>query len=591
MIVRNESAGLPGTLAAARPWVDEIVVVDTGSTDGTREVARSHGARVVEWAWRDDFAAARNESLRHATGDWILVLDADEVLTEASGPALRAACEGAPPEVVAFNIKIVCPRQGDGGLVRVNWFPRLFRRLEGVRFEGIIHEQVIGSLVGRGTVADAAIEVLHSGYTLSPEQMAAKARRNAALLERQLREEPDYAPGWFQLAETYVLLERLDEAVDAYRRCLRLLDLGRLTLPPGAVAVALQNLGATLLARGDRERGLEYLRAALAVDPDLVPARVHLGNRALADGEWAAAERHFAEALAAAGRADGRGEYQTSPWLVHFLLGCAQARQGKYEAALASFDAALDRHPHHAESLWLSALTAGHAGRWARSLAALDRLAGLGRDDFPLRAQRAQALAALGRHDEAAAAAERALELEPASSPMLALAAESRTRAGDHGRAAALYERLAAARAGEPGPLLALAHCREQAGDRDGMMRAYERAVALAPEAPEVLFALGSACLRSGALETAEACLAAAVAAAPDRPEYRLNHALCRLKGGAVDEARAMLHALLARWPAVTAARDLLDRLDTGRRPRSLRAAPAPADHSPARAVVPPERG
>ncbi len=92
MIVRNESAGLPGTLAAARPWVDEIVVVDTGSTDGTREVARSHGARVVEWAWRDDFAAARNESLRHATGDWILVLDADEVLTEASGPALRAAC-------------------------------------------------------------------------------------------------------------------------------------------------------------------------------------------------------------------------------------------------------------------------------------------------------------------------------------------------------------------------------------------------------------------------------------------------------------------------------------------------------------------
>jgi tetratricopeptide (TPR) repeat protein len=558
MIVKNEAAALPGTLGAVRPWVDEIVVVDTGSTDATREVARAHGARVIDWAWRDDFAAARNESLRHATGDWILVLDADEVLGPASGPALRQACETAPSEVAGYNVKIVCPREGDGGLVRLNWFPRLFRNLPGIRFEGVIHEQVIASLAAHGAVVDSAVEALHSGYTLTPAQMRAKAERNVRLLERQLREEPDYAPGWFQLAETYVLVDRLDDAIAAYRRCLAALDLGRLTLPAGVVAVALQNLGATLLARGDREDGIRQLHAALVIEPNLPPAHVHLGNRALADGDWAAAERHFVDALAAAQRVGDRGEYTVSPWLIHFLHGCALARQDRYADAMAAFERALALNERHLESLWLLALTAGHAGQWNRGLTALDRLAALGRDDFPTRVQRAQALAALGRHDEAAASAARALQLQPDAAPVLSLAADSLAQAGRHQDAAAMYERLAAAVPDAAAPLLALAHCRERAGDVEGMMRAYERAVGLAPDSPDVLFALGSACLRGGALETAEECLAGAVAAAPDRGDYRVNHALCRLKRGAVDEARTLLADIVTRWPDLAAARQLL---------------------------------
>ena len=566
MIVRNEAAALPRTLAAARPWVDELVVVDTGSTDATPEIARAYGARVVHWTWRDDFAAARNESLRHATGAWILVLDADEVLADGAGPALRAACEGAPADVVAYEIKIVCPRDGDAGLVRLNWFPRLFRNLPGVRFEGVIHEQVVGSLVGRGRIARADVEVLHSGYTLTPEQMQAKARRNAALLERQLRDEPDYAPGWFQLAETYVLLGRLDEGIDAYRRCLRLLDSSRLTLSPGVIAVALQNLGAALLARGDREEGLRTIRAALAVDPDLAPAYVHLGNCAMADGDWPAAERHFAAALAAATRAGDRGEYQISPWLIHYLHGCTQARLGKHAEALASFEAALAIHPEHAESLWLMALTAGHVGAWGRSLAALDRLRALGRDDFAARAQRAQALTELGRHEEATEAARAALALEPDAAPMVALVAENLARQGRYADAVAWYTRLAALVPESAAPWLALAQCHERLGDGAAMMAAYERAVRLAPDAPPVLFALGSACLRGGALDTAEACLGAAVAADPERAEYRLTYALCRLKRGAVAEARRLLDDVLARWPDLPQAREarrLAARLET----------------------------
>ena len=88
MIVRNEAGRLGACLESARGVADEMVVLDTGSTDGTREVAAAHGARVETFPWIDDFAAARNASLGLCTGDWTLVLDADERLDAACGRAL-----------------------------------------------------------------------------------------------------------------------------------------------------------------------------------------------------------------------------------------------------------------------------------------------------------------------------------------------------------------------------------------------------------------------------------------------------------------------------------------------------------------------
>ena len=556
MIVKNEAHALPRCLAAARPWVDEIVVVDTGSTDETAAIARAHGAIVVAWAWRDDFAAARNESLRHATGDWILVLDADETLVDGAGPALRAAC-AVGPDVVGYCIKIVCPREGDGGLTRLNWFPRLFRNVPGIRFEGVIHEQIIGSLDGRGRVERADIEAIHEGYTLDAERMRAKGERNLTLLQRQLGDDPGYAPGWFQLAETYVLLGRPRDAVDAYRRSLGLLETSRLTLPPGVVAVALQNLGATLIGLDQREEGIRCIEAALKVTPDMAPAHVHVGHAALADGRWADAERHFEQALGIVERADGEGEYEASPWLIHFLRGCARTRQGKYDAALASFEAGLALRPDHGEALWLLALTASHAGDPTRSLAALDRLAATGRDDFALHAQRAHALAVLGRHAEAADAGIAALAHQPDSIPVLGLAAESAARAHRLETACDLHARLARV-APDPVPsLLALAHLCEERDDRAGMMAAYTRAVEVAPESPDVLFALGSACIRDDALDAAETCLAQAVTARPERADYLVVLALCLIKRLELDRAEALVDEIAARWPGLARADEL----------------------------------
>src|SRR5262249_33980822 len=94
MIVRDEEANLPACLASAADLVDEVVVVDTGSTDRTREVAARFGARVFDFPWVDDFAAARNESLRHATGDWVFWMDADDRLDEDNRGRLRGLFAG-----------------------------------------------------------------------------------------------------------------------------------------------------------------------------------------------------------------------------------------------------------------------------------------------------------------------------------------------------------------------------------------------------------------------------------------------------------------------------------------------------------------
>jgi glycosyltransferase involved in cell wall biosynthesis len=103
LIAKNEAANLPACLHSAAGLVDEIIVVDTGSTDRTKEVAAGLGARVFDFAWCDSFAAARNESLHHATGDWILWLEADEHNAKNQRILLTATLQGCYPHRLAFS--------------------------------------------------------------------------------------------------------------------------------------------------------------------------------------------------------------------------------------------------------------------------------------------------------------------------------------------------------------------------------------------------------------------------------------------------------------------------------------------------------
>ncbi len=138
MIVRNEAELLPRFFAAAAGLWDELVVVDTGSTDATPEIADAAGARVIRHRWRDDFAEARNVGLTAATGRFILFLDADEM----APPELVAALRGVVASESIGAATVVMRNEFPNGHIRTTPLLRLFRRDEAIRFRHRIHEEV-----------------------------------------------------------------------------------------------------------------------------------------------------------------------------------------------------------------------------------------------------------------------------------------------------------------------------------------------------------------------------------------------------------------------------------------------------------------
>lgn len=204
VIARDEAARIGRLLDSVAPWVDTMLVLDTGSRDDTPRIAAAHGARVEHFAWCDDFSAARNRALELAAADWHLVLDADEWLLDG-GPALRALRQMAPD----FAGSIALRDHFDGGTSQ----GRLLRVLPGfVRYAGRIHEQPQHQLPQRAL----DLTIGHDGYL--NERLAAKRGRNEALLRADLAQRPDDAYLWYQLGKDAYVYEDYAQAEAAFER-------------------------------------------------------------------------------------------------------------------------------------------------------------------------------------------------------------------------------------------------------------------------------------------------------------------------------------------------------------------------------------
>src|ERR1051325_1720858 len=181
MIVRDEAGNLAACVEPLRDLVSEIVVVDTGSTDQTRSIAESLGAKVYDFPWIDDFAAARNASLDHATGDWIFWMDADDRLDPVNRNRLRQLFSSVGEQRQAFRMSVLS-RQGDQQLTLDH--VRLFRRAPEIRWRGAVHEQIIPALEEAGHArVPSEIVIFHQGYA-APAVPRRKLERNCRLLEK-----------------------------------------------------------------------------------------------------------------------------------------------------------------------------------------------------------------------------------------------------------------------------------------------------------------------------------------------------------------------------------------------------------------------
>lgn len=209
LIVRNEARCITRCLESIRPWVDRIVVVDTGSTDDTVALARQCGAEVHHLDWPDDFAAARNHALSLTDADWNLVVDADEWIA-SGGEKLRAWCQG-PPRLGTLCVNNDYDLSGATAADRC-WSNRLLPR--GVRYEGRVHEQPISPLPRERL----DVHIGHDGYR--DAQMEAKQDRNRPLLLLELEAHPDDPYILFQLGKDDEMRDDYSAACDRYGRAL-----------------------------------------------------------------------------------------------------------------------------------------------------------------------------------------------------------------------------------------------------------------------------------------------------------------------------------------------------------------------------------
>jgi len=221
LIVRDNESTIRPCLESIRPWVDEMVVVDTGSTDRTASICEELGARVFHWAWRDDFAAARNVSLEHARGEWLFWMDSDDTIPADCGRQLRVLADQAHPEhVLGYVMQVQCPGDDPADVTVVDHV-KLIRNRPDIRFEFRIHEQILPSIRrAGGEVEFTDIYVVHSGSDRSVEGQARKLERDFRLLELELRDRPQHPFVLFNLGMTCADCGRLPEAIDYLERCI-----------------------------------------------------------------------------------------------------------------------------------------------------------------------------------------------------------------------------------------------------------------------------------------------------------------------------------------------------------------------------------
>ncbi|HEX8753695.1 MAG TPA: glycosyltransferase [Solirubrobacterales bacterium] len=347
MIVKDEAEMLPRSLAAARDAVDEIVVVDTGSSDATVEIARSFGARVVEHEWTGSFAEARNVSFEAASGDWILFLDADEVLVAEDAPLLRELTGRTWREAFYLVETHHTGELGDGTAVTHNAL-RIFRNRPEYRFEGRVHEQVAHRLpAGQPErIEPTRVRIDHYGYLGVVRDTREKSRRNIELLRRQLLESGESAFLCFNLGSELAAAGDADPARQQFERAWELLAADPERADRPYVPSLSVRLVKSLRVTGRHEDAARRAAEGLELFEDLTDLVLEQARLARAGGEAERARELLEECLR---RGDAPSRYSPTVGCGSFLalveLAELESERGDFAAAERLLRRCLAEHP------------------------------------------------------------------------------------------------------------------------------------------------------------------------------------------------------------------------------------------------------
>ncbi|MDJ0677767.1 MAG: tetratricopeptide repeat protein [Calothrix sp. MO_167.B42] len=351
MIVKDEARALPKCLQSAKKLVDEIVVLDTGSTDKTPQIAREHGAKVHDFQWCNDFSAARNEALKYVTGDWVLVLDADETLVPGIMPQLKEAIQGEEYLLINLVRHEVGAIQSPYSMVS-----RLFRNHPNIHFSRPYHALVDDSVVEIlrqepdwviGYLQGVAIE--HQGYQQDAISQKNKTTKALAAMEDYLASNPQDPYVYSKLGALYVEMGKVTQGVELLEQGIALLQQNH-SLPNSENGINEDILYELYYHLGIANNRLKIDRQAIhyyqeAVKLPIYPllklgAYNNLGSVLKASGDLVGAKTAYETAI----KIDPN--FATG----HYNLGMIQKTMNLYTDAIASYQKAIQLNPKYADA-------------------------------------------------------------------------------------------------------------------------------------------------------------------------------------------------------------------------------------------------
>lgn len=294
MIVKDEEKYLPGCLDSIRSWVDEIIVVDTGSSDKTVAIAESYGAKIYHQQWENNFSKHRNYSIEQATGDWVLIIDADERVEAGDVPKLLEVVNSKEANVISVDVHNVC----DDDEVRTTFLHsnRLFRRELNLRYEGIVHNLLV--VPPDQPVWRTRIKFKHLGYNLSEEELIKKISRSKPLIEKQLADNPNHAFARYNLSQ--ILLaegknrweEFAPQIIENSKKAVELTD-PNIKGQRHIHLMALFQVAVAYAHLKEYEPAIEYCQTALEIKKDFLDPMLLLGQIYSNRGQYIKSDENY----------------------------------------------------------------------------------------------------------------------------------------------------------------------------------------------------------------------------------------------------------------------------------------------------------
>lgn|GEM_PF-279573 len=350
MIVKDEADTIGSCLESVRDLVDEMIVVDTGSADDTPRIAESLGAKVHHFQWNDDFSEARNYSLQFAQGDWILFLDADEILVPQSKDALRRGI--TDPEVEGYFIKILNQLDYDSQQeIRADLVFRLFRNRKEYRFQNAIHEQILDSILENNPKAvirvNEHITIWHTGFREQRIQAKDKRNRNLRLLQRELERNPDNAMLRFHYGEELFYAKRYAEAIPELRKASAGLDPHTHYVPK-----LLRALITSHLMLNDYGTAIQLVKFGISHLPFFADLHYIGGLASLGIGDYSLARTYFNNAINTPEQPIHYASVNgTRSFLSHYQLGKIAEELMEYDEAIHEYTKAVHDNPNFTPAL------------------------------------------------------------------------------------------------------------------------------------------------------------------------------------------------------------------------------------------------